>query len=205
MSSVSSASTGSLPSNSFPITKAGQATDFLFQKIIDRSLNKDCFLELLQNGADINAFDFYGNTPLHIAVKCNNTYAVKLLLEAKADIEAAKFSTYETPLYTAVQQNHEEAALLLINYKANVNALNINTDSPLHAAARNSNLWLVEKLISCGAACYANMQGKTPLSIAAENIYSLTSEEISANSLAAVNYRKIKAVLEEAFSNFQDK
>ncbi|KZS85989.1 hypothetical protein B4U45_28765 [Mycobacterium persicum] len=64
---------------------------------------------LLDAGADVNAIDDEGSTPLHFATKGESEEAVRLLLDAGADVNA-KNTKGETPLYNAVR-NTTPAAL----------------------------------------------------------------------------------------------
>ncbi|WP_421841366.1 ankyrin repeat domain-containing protein [Mycobacterium sp.] len=64
---------------------------------------------LLEAGADVNASDDAGSTPLHFAAKGESHEAVRLLLDAGADANARN-DKGETPLYNAVR-NTTPAAL----------------------------------------------------------------------------------------------
>ena len=64
-------------------------------------------MRLLNEGADVNARNFIGWTPLHFAAWNGHTAAVQLLLAAGADVNAEdKYG--DTPLDYAQQQNHGE-------------------------------------------------------------------------------------------------
>ncbi|KZS60289.1 ankyrin repeat domain-containing protein [Mycobacterium ostraviense] len=64
---------------------------------------------LLDAGADVNAIDEQGCTPLHFAAKGESDEIVRLLLDAGADVNARNDKD-ETPLYNAVR-NTTPAAL----------------------------------------------------------------------------------------------
>lgn len=54
-----------------------------------RAWNKGLAQELLENGADVNAFDAGGRTPLMRCVSSSGTHLVPLLLDAGADVNTA--------------------------------------------------------------------------------------------------------------------
>ena len=58
--------------------------------------------KLLNEGADVNAADNEGLTPLHAAASRDSVDVVRILLDAGADINAQS-NTGETPLYDAVR------------------------------------------------------------------------------------------------------
>ncbi|ORB90339.1 ankyrin repeat domain-containing protein [Mycobacterium persicum] len=59
------------------------------------------FSRLLDAGADVNAIDEQGCTPLHFAAKGESDEVVRLLLDAGADVNA-RSNRGETPLLNAV-------------------------------------------------------------------------------------------------------
>ena len=69
---------------------------------------------LLEEGADVNARDGYGQTPLHVAVSYRNVEAVKVLLEAGADVNAKKTEDGETPLHDASSGPPVEVVKVLV-------------------------------------------------------------------------------------------
>ena len=93
---------------------------------------------LVQNGADVNFPDRYGNTPLHHHARAykNN---MKTLIRLGADIEAK--NTYrETPLFTAAAACLPENVRILVEAGAKVNRKdNMGRTPLLYALSRASN------------------------------------------------------------------
>lgn len=65
--------------------------------------------QLLGQGADVNATDYDGRTPLHSAAARDSVDVVRILLDAGADVNVQN-NAGETPLYDAVR-NATEGAL----------------------------------------------------------------------------------------------
>ncbi len=90
---------------------------------------------LIAKGADVNAKDAVGNTPL-----------------------------YNTILFNAIVEVHKEIAELLIQNGADVNAQDKNGNTPLHLAATSGLKEVAELLIANGADVNAKKKfGRTPL------------------------------------------
>lgn len=78
-----------------------------------------------------------GWTPLHVAAERGNTEVVKLLLEAKADIDP-KDDDGKTPLHWAVHSGRSEAVKVLIEAGADINARDNDGNTPLDIAIQRS-------------------------------------------------------------------
>jgi ankyrin repeat protein/tRNA A-37 threonylcarbamoyl transferase component Bud32 len=83
---------------------------------------KEAFKKLVNGGADVNAQNKFGETPLHSAVLGDNMRTAKLLLKARADPnrQTSKLRGSETPLHWATKMNKLELVKLLIKYGADV-------------------------------------------------------------------------------------
>ncbi|PSN51165.1 hypothetical protein C0J52_06081, partial [Blattella germanica] len=145
--------------------------------------NKELAIKLLKDGANPNAKDGYGNTPMHYAAVMNLVKVVDCLLELKCDIDSTNRGG-ETPLLKAIERENEEIAITLLKHGANPNAkdeygrtpmhyaahgANPNTkneygDSPMHYAAGKNLMKVVECLLElkCDIDC-TNRRGETPL------------------------------------------
>ncbi len=128
---------------------------------------------LVENGANVNAKDNDGWTPLHWAASKNNLDMVKYLVETgKADVNA-KTSYGTTPLYWAAEKNNLDMVKYLVENGANVNAKASYGTTPLHKATLNNNLEMVKYLVETGKADVnaKDNNGETPLHWAACNNY----------------------------------
>ncbi len=115
----------------------------------------------LRSGADINARDQYGNTPLHKAAGYGSPSVVTALLDSGADFNARDVYGYK-PLHEAAQGNPNPAVTVaLLDAGADVNAVSGDGDTPLHFANDES---VIAVLLDAGADVNArNDSGSTPL------------------------------------------
>lgn len=118
---------------------------------------------LLDEGADTEAKNSGGETPLHSAAIRGQEGIVRLLLDNGADTKA-KNSEGETPLHFAVFLRHEGIVRLLLNNGAETEAKNSEGKTPLHFAVFFGNGGIVRLLLNNGADMKAcNLKGETPL------------------------------------------
>ncbi len=90
----------------------------------------------LKGGANVNARDKYGRTPLHwAAVHSKAPAVVTALVQAGAKINARNESG-DTPLHNAASYKSPEVVRALLKTGANVNARDKHGFTPLHRAAR---------------------------------------------------------------------
>lgn len=125
----------------------------------------------LKEGADINAANYFKETPLHFAAKHLNDDNIELLLSKEANSSVAD-RVGLTPLHYISSQRSRVGRMvnLLILSGAGVNATDIYGWTPLHYAS-NCDLFdeLLLILIDNGACINAkNMGGKTPLHCACQ-------------------------------------
>jgi ankyrin repeat protein len=112
---------------------------------------------LLDDGAEIEAQDNTGQTPLLIAAATNNLEAVNVLLDRGADLEARESGKGQTPLMRASRLGYLEIAIALVENGAEINAVDNAGRSPLKLAATSNsyigvgNGSLIEYLVANGA------------------------------------------------------
>ncbi|MCG8339741.1 MAG: ankyrin repeat domain-containing protein [Cytophagales bacterium] len=92
---------------------------------------------LLAAGADVNAKNSKGDTPLHEAAKGGLVEVMRVLIGAGADVNAEN-KRGNTPLHTLARnaglESHTKAIKVLIDAGADVNAENYGGDTPLQRA-----------------------------------------------------------------------
>ena len=121
-------------------------------------------------GADVNAPNDYGDTPLHRAAYHGLTEKVRLLLRNNADI-SRRAQRGETPLlYATRPEGHPETALALLEDGADVDAADNFGMTPLHGAAMIGDVDVARVLLDKGADVNRQtLAGYTALHIAASS------------------------------------
>tara|TARA_B110000208_G_scaffold191423_1_gene258224 strand:- start:3610 stop:5262 length:1653 start_codon:yes stop_codon:yes gene_type:complete len=141
---------------------------------------QDAVERLIVEGANVNAHDFLGDTPLHSACFHGMTEVARTLLEEHAaEIESVDMCGC-TPLHDACRHGHVETVTMLLDKGALVGASNEFGNTPLHEACAAGHAALVAVLLGRGAMpMVTNRGGKTPIEIAVtasivpKDVYSL--------------------------------
>jgi hypothetical protein len=125
----------------------------------------------LKDGANIDATNNYGRTPLMLALCFNEPKIAEFLIEKKANINATCDYGW-TPLMFALHDSTAEIAELLIEKGALINVTNILGWTPLMFALACSTPKITKLLIEKGAnVLYKPEWGRTVLELAQDNKY----------------------------------
>lgn len=122
---------------------------------------------LLANGADIDAIDTFGKTPLYLAVDSGKEEIASLLLVRGAQVNIGSTVTRQTPLHWAAWNERHDLLELLLQYGADINAQNSDGETALHYAADASRTRTLTQLLLAGAdVSIEDSTGETPLHLA---------------------------------------
>ncbi len=129
--------------------------------------NPELIALLLDRGADIEATDRHGGTPLHHAAGKAHEKVARLLLTRGAKVDATN-DRGATPLHVACRNDSENVAELLLERGADIEATCGFGVTPLHHAARKGHENVARLLLDRGADIEATCSlGGTPLHHAA--------------------------------------
>jgi len=118
---------------------------------------------LIREGADVNARDRFGMTPLHTAVRAGRNDVVEVFMAHGADVNA-RSDRGQTPLFWAVAGEGKQMAERLIAHGADVNARDNYGMTPLHCAAAAGHEAAVRALLAAGADTgIKDNEGRCPL------------------------------------------
>jgi hypothetical protein len=129
---------------------------------------------LIDQGADTNALDVLGRTPLYTAAFYKRSELAKLLLAHGAKVNVGD-TTGLTPLHAAVLAGSVEVAALLIDAGAGINARSSSGKTPLHLAAATGQLELARLLLIDGAdKSIRDNHGETAVTLGEKNRHHAT-------------------------------
>lgn len=130
-------------------------------------------IELLRGlGADVDALDDFGQTPVLISIYKKKWDIAELLIKGGAKVDADEREGY-APLLGAVAGGSDRIVQLLLKAKVDVDAVDEDGYSPLHLAVSQHELNILQQLLKAGANIDAISEAgnQTPLHIAVRNKY----------------------------------
>jgi len=123
---------------------------------------------LVDLGANLEARDSLGRTPLIQAAIAGNSAVVAVLLAAGADADAAETRHRITALHLAAFSDRREIIDTLLGYGADVDAADSQGETPLFWAVGRGHTQTIARLINAGADInHRNLAGVSPLGAAA--------------------------------------
>ena len=125
----------------------------------------DCFEELLSHGADINAQDEFGQTPLMFAAQHSHYIAVQLMLKhgAKVNVTTKNGTTALMKAASTTHMHSQYCAEQLIDAKAKVNAVTVDGMTALAFATVANNIGMIELLAGANADTNAKLKDGRPI------------------------------------------
>ncbi|KAH9101489.1 hypothetical protein AeMF1_021780 [Aphanomyces euteiches] len=149
--------------NKLKDTTSGELTTMLFDATSGQQDNPEVVRELIMHGANVNATDKGGNSPLYWASLRGHLNTVKELLANDARVNISNHRD-ETPLHKAVENGYLKIVVQLLNQNPNVNKETYENKTPLYWAVAKGNLDIVHVLLNKNAkASIPDENGDTPL------------------------------------------
>jgi ankyrin repeat protein len=125
--------------------------------------------DLLKEGADVNAAQGDGMTPLHWAASHGDLELTRMLLVAGANVRATTRINGYTPLFLAAREGNAAVVAALVEAGADPKAVSSTGSTPLMLAAGAGNADAVQRLLDAGVEIDAKerARGQTALMFAA--------------------------------------
>ena len=158
---------------------------------------------LITHGADLNALDEHGYTPVMIAVECGNCELVELLHDYGCDINVTASNGWSL-LHIAVSEGHTEIFEMLVS-KFGMSPLVVDEagDTPLHVCAELGHYDCVRfSLQEFQPPIYIrNRAGKTPINVVRNHVKPLFDHYLSHSSHAIqADYQSMQKLAKKKFS-----
>ena len=147
-------------------TSAAPAAKGLTRQLFDTVFEGDSWAvrPLVSEGADLNARNYMGQTPLLLAVLHDDTHTAEVLISMGADLNAIDGQICRTPLGLATASRNIELVALLIAAGADPNITDdVSRATPLHHVAQTGDTEIALALLSGGAEIdIVDSRGRTP-------------------------------------------
>jgi ankyrin repeat protein len=108
-------------------------------------------VQALRGGADPDCIDANGRTPLYCAAQMGHTPLVRLLVEARVDVDRPSLGGVSTPLAVAAARGHLPIVVILVIAGADKDMQVLDCVTPLWLAARHGHDRIVKYLCRVGA------------------------------------------------------
>ncbi|CAM9578981.1 unnamed protein product [Ectocarpus fasciculatus] len=118
---------------------------------------------LVEHHGEVDATDFYGRTPLHLACSKGSAAVALALLEAGAEPNVGD-DDGRTPVHHAASNGRRDVIAVLLGFGGDVSVVDRELDTPLHRATRERQSLAMSLLESAGAApgaknCWGELAG----------------------------------------------
>lgn len=145
-------------------------TEALLRACLGSVDSPDIVSELIKKGADVNAVDSAGNSPLLLAIRNQKPEVVKALVSSSANVNYKNLkSDNESPILLASKGKNTSIIEELIKAGANIESSYTDKTTPLMVAVNSENVEAINVLIKAGAKTNStNSNGITPLMLAAQ-------------------------------------
>ena len=122
---------------------------------------------LLENGADLHAYDTSFKTPLHLAVLHGHINLVQLYICKKQATLHEEDVDGMQPLHYAAKTGNSQVTQMLLHASANVKAVDKKGNTALHWAAFSGDEWTIYLIMNSGGDTkIKNRDGEMPVRLA---------------------------------------
>jgi ankyrin repeat protein/predicted DNA-binding WGR domain protein len=151
---------------------------------------------LIEQGADINHQDMYGETPLHQFVSvASSIKLIQLFLDRKADPSLSNLVASKTALHVATQKGSVEIVELLLEYSPKLDVQDSQGNTPLIIASEMRSSKIVRALCQAGAnPNISNQKGRIALHLAFHSATTSSNASFDIESVLLLHNSNINAV-----------
>lgn len=124
--------------------------------------------QLILLGSNVNAEDYLKRTPLHMAARNHNSKVIETLIRFGGDVNVRDIHN-DTQLHIACIYDNVEVAKILVRNGVNPQAVGDLGIQPIHLAAENGSLHLIDLLAPLVSLDATDIWNATPLHYAASD------------------------------------